>query len=62
MALRKDDQLGLRISKELKETFKQACGPIPYTRVVIALIKMFSDMPKEKQFALIEQHLKDSQY
>ena len=59
MVLRKDDQLGLRISKNLKETFKKACGPIPYTIVIIALIKMFSEMPKEKQFELIEQHLKD---
>jgi len=60
VTLRKDDQLGLRISKELKETFKDACGPIPYTRVITALIKMFSEMPREKQFALIEQYLKGS--
>jgi len=53
----KDDRIGMLISKEIKERFLEACGIIPYTRMITALMKMFMDMSEDEKSELVKKYL-----
>ena len=53
----KDDRIGMLLSKEIKERFLESCGTIPYTRMIIALMRMFMEMSEDEKSELVKKYL-----
>jgi hypothetical protein len=45
------------VSKEIKELFLESCGTIPYTRMIIALMRMFMEMSEDEKSELVKKYL-----
>ncbi len=53
----KDDRIGMLVSTDIKERFLESCGTIPYTRMIIALMRMFMEMSEDEKSDLVKKYL-----